>query len=139
MSVAGALSPNDEHSGRLTCSRHTIAFKSMINVTDSAVNHLRSLLAEQPEPSGKGLRLQVAKGGCSGLQYEMSLDRRQEGDAIVERDEMQFLIDAESADFLRDATLDFEDGLTGSGFRIVNPNAARTCGCGTSFEPVHPA
>jgi iron-sulfur cluster assembly protein len=49
------------------------------------------------------------------------------------------LIDAESADFLRDATLDFEDGLTGSGFRIVNPNAARTCGCGTSFEPVRPA
>lgn len=111
----------------------------MINVTDSAVNHLRSLLAEQPEPAGKGLRVQVAKGGCSGLQYEMSLDRPQEGDAVVERDEMQFLIDHESADFLRDATLDFEDGLTGTGFRIVNPNAARTCGCGTSFEPVRPA
>ncbi len=111
----------------------------MINVTDNAVNHLRALLAEQPEPAGKGLRVQVAKGGCSGLQYEMSLDRRQEGDAIVERDEMQFLIDPESADFLRDATLDFEDGLTGAGFRIVNPNAARTCGCGTSFEPAPPA
>jgi iron-sulfur cluster assembly accessory protein len=111
----------------------------MIHVTDNAVNHLRSLLAEQPEPAGKGLRVQVAKGGCSGLQYEMSLDRRQEGDAVVEREEMQFLIDAESADLLRDATLDFEDGLTGAGFRIVNPNAARTCGCGTSFEPVRPA
>lgn len=111
----------------------------MIHVTDNAVNHLRSLLAEQPEPAGKGLRVQVAKGGCSGLQYEMSLDRPQEGDAVVEREEMQFLIDAESADFLRDATLDFEDGLTGAGFRIVNPNAARTCGCGTSFEPVRPA
>ncbi|HEY3661835.1 MAG TPA: iron-sulfur cluster assembly accessory protein [Chthoniobacterales bacterium] len=111
----------------------------MINVTDSAVNHLRSLLAEQPEPAGKGLRVQVAKGGCSGLQYEMSLDRPQEGDAVVKRDELQFLIDPESADFLRDATLDFEDALTGTGFRIVNPNAARTCGCGTSFEPVRPA
>ncbi|HSU85690.1 MAG TPA: iron-sulfur cluster assembly accessory protein [Chthoniobacterales bacterium] len=111
----------------------------MIHVTDNAVNHLRSLLAEQPEPAGKGLRVQVAKGGCSGLQYEMSLDRRQEGDAVVEREEMQFLIDAGSADFLRDATLDFEDGLSGAGFRIVNPNAARTCGCGTSFEPVRPA
>jgi iron-sulfur cluster assembly protein len=111
----------------------------MIHVTDNAVNHLRSLLAEQPEPAGKGLRVQVAKGGCSGLQYEMSLDRRQQGDAVVEREEMQFLIDAESADFLRDATLDFQDGLTGAGFRIVNPNAARTCGCGTSFEPVRPA
>ena len=111
----------------------------MIHVTDNAVNHLRSLLAEQSEPAGKGLRVQVAKGGCSGLQYEMSLDRRQEGDAVVEREEMQFLIDAGSADFLRDATLDFEDGLSGAGFRIDNPNAARTCGCGTSFEPVRPA
>ena len=111
----------------------------MIHVTDNAVNHLRSLLADQPEPAGRGLRVQVAKGGCSGLQYEMSLDQPQAGDAVVQRDEVQFLIDAESADFLRDATLDFEDGLSGAGFRIVNPNAARTCGCGTSFEPVRPA
>ena len=111
----------------------------MIHVTDNAVNHLRLLLAEQPVPDGKGLRVQVAKGGCSGLQYEMSLDDRREGDAVVERAEVQFLIDAKSVDFLRNATLDFEDGLTGSGFRIVNPNAARTCGCGTSFEPVRPA
>lgn len=111
----------------------------MINVTESAVNHLRSLLAEQPEPAGKGLRVQVARGGCSGMQYEMSLDQRQEGDAVVQRGEVEFLIDPESADFLRDATLDFEEGLTGAGFRIVNPNAARTCGCGTSFEPVRPA
>jgi iron-sulfur cluster assembly accessory protein len=110
----------------------------MIRVTDSAVNHLRSLLAEQPAAMGKGLRVQVAKGGCSGMQYEMSLDERHAGDAVVQRDEVEFLIDPESADFLRDATLDFEDGLTGAGFRIVNPNAARTCGCGTSFEPVRP-
>ena len=110
----------------------------MINVTDSAINHLRSLLAEQPAATGKGLRVQVAKGGCSGLQYEMSLDHRHEGDAVVPREEVVFYIDPESADFLRDATLDFEDGLTGAGFRIVNPNAARTCGCGTSFEPVRP-
>jgi len=111
----------------------------MINVTESAVNHLRFLLAEQPAVAGKGLRVQVAKGGCSGLQYEMSLDQRHEGDAVVPCAEVAFFIDAESADFLRDATLDFEEGLTGAGFRIVNPNAARTCGCGTSFEPVRPA
>ena len=114
-------------------------FLNVIHITESAIAHLRSLLAEQPAPNGKGLRVQVAKGGCSGLQYEMSLDHRQEGDAVVERDDVQFLIDPASADFLRDATLDFQDGLTGAGFRIVNPNAARTCGCGTSFEPVRPA
>jgi iron-sulfur cluster assembly accessory protein len=111
----------------------------MIHVTESAVNQLRSLLAEQPDAAGKGLRVQVAKGGCSGLQYEMSLDERHEGDAVVPRAEVEFFIDAESADYLRDATLDFEDGLTGAGFRIVNPNAARTCGCGTSFEPTRGA
>ena len=111
----------------------------MINVTESAVGQLRALLAEQPSESQKGLRVQVAKGGCSGLQYEMSLDQRQEGDAVVRRDEVEFFVDAESANYLRDATLDFQDGLTGAGFRIVNPNAARTCGCGTSFEPARPA
>ncbi len=111
----------------------------MIQVTENAVNHLRSLLAEQSDADGKGLRMHVAKGGCSGMQYEMTLDQRHEGDLVVQRDEVQFLIDAASAEFLREATLDFEDGLTGAGFRIVNPNAARTCGCGTSFEPVRPA
>jgi len=124
---------------RLTCFPLTIAFFEMINVTDRAVDHLRSLLAEQSAPTGKGLRVQVAKGGCSGMQYEMSLDERHEDDMIVQRDEVHFLIDSESAHYLRNATLDFEDGLTGAGFRIVNPNAARTCGCGTSFEPVPPA
>jgi iron-sulfur cluster assembly protein len=111
----------------------------MINVTDRAVDHLRCLLAEQSAPAEKGLRVQVAKGGCSGMQYEMSLDERHQDDMVVQRDEVQFLIDSESAHYLQDATLDFEDGLTGAGFRIVNPNAARTCGCGTSFEPVQPA
>ncbi len=111
----------------------------MIHVTDSAVNHLRALLAEQAAQSGQGLRVQVAKGGCSGMQYEMSLAQKEQGDAVVQRDEVEFFVDAESAAFLRDATLDFEDGLTGAGFRILNPNAARTCGCGTSFEPARPA
>ena len=62
-----------------------------------------------------------------------------DGDAVVRREEVEFFVDAQSADFLRDATLDFQDGLTGAGFRIVNPNAARTCGCGTSFESARPA
>ncbi|MGH8095512.1 MAG: HesB/IscA family protein [Chthoniobacterales bacterium] len=111
----------------------------MINVTDRAVAHLRALLAEQSAVPGQGLRVEVAKGGCSGLHYEMSLDGPRADDAVVQREEVAFFVDPESANFLRNATLDFEDGLTGAGFRIVNPNAARTCGCGTSFEPVRPA
>jgi iron-sulfur cluster assembly protein len=107
----------------------------MITVTDSAVRHLRSLLEEHAPAERKGLRVQIAKGGCSGLQYDMLLDTRHEGDAVVERDGMEFLVDPESARLLRGATLDYHDGLTGTGFQILNPNAARTCGCGTSFEP----
>lgn len=111
----------------------------MIKVTDNAVRQLQSLLAETDSASGKGLRVQIAKGGCSGLQYEMSLDAQQAGDEVLEREGVQFLVDAGSAPFLDGATLDFHGGLTGAGFQIVNPNAARTCGCGTSFEPARPA
>jgi iron-sulfur cluster assembly protein len=111
----------------------------MINVTDNAVRRLRSLLAAEAKNSRKGLRVQIAKGGCSGLQYEMALDEKKDGDAVVERDGMQFLVDDESIPYLRGATLDFRDGLTGAGFHIVNPNASRTCGCGTSFETPRPA
>ena len=111
----------------------------MINVTPSAVRQLRSLLETQPADPPKGLRVQIAKGGCSGLQYEMALDEKRTGDAVVECEGVHFLVDAESASYLSGATLDFRDGLTGVGFQIVNPNASRTCGCGSSFETTRPA
>jgi iron-sulfur cluster assembly protein len=111
----------------------------MINVTDNAVRQLQSLLSQRAANSRKGLRVQVAKGGCSGLHYEMTLDERKEGDAVVERDGMQILIDGDSIPYLRGATLDFSDGLTGIGFRVVNPNASRTCGCGSSFDTTQSA
>jgi len=118
----------------LTWRSRSLIFGMMINVTDSAVRQLRTLLQARPENSREGLRVQIAKGGCSGLQYEMTLGEKEEGDAVVERDGIQFLIDGESIPYLRGATLDFRDGLTGVGFHIVNPNASRTCGCGSSFE-----
>ncbi|MDQ2918672.1 MAG: iron-sulfur cluster assembly accessory protein, partial [Verrucomicrobiota bacterium] len=99
----------------------------------------RSLLRDRADSESKGLRVQIAKGGCSGLQYEMTLDARKIGDAVIERDGVEFFVDDESAQLLRGATLDYQDGLTSAGFQIVNPNAARTCGCGTSFEPAQPA
>ena len=112
---------------------------AMINVTENAVQQLRSLLASRTDAERKGLRVQIAKGGCSGLQYEMLLDVRKDGDAVIERDGVEFLVDGESAELLRGSTLDYHDGLTGAGFQVVNPNAARTCGCGSSFEPARPA
>ena len=110
----------------------------MINVTPSAVRQLRSLLETSPGSAGKGLRVQIAKGGCSGLQYEMTLDEKRAGDAVLEQEGVKFLVDPESAALLQGATLDFRDGLTGIGFHVVNPNAARTCGCGSSFEAAGP-
>jgi iron-sulfur cluster assembly protein len=111
----------------------------MIQVTPSAVEQLKTLLQGQTEAGGRGLRVQIAKGGCSGLQYEMALDHKRENDEVLEENGVQFLVDPESASYLQGATLDFRDGLTGAGFHIVNPNAARTCGCGSSFEAARPA
>jgi iron-sulfur cluster assembly accessory protein len=110
----------------------------MINVTQNAARQLRALLEAQTAKAGQGLRVHVAKGGCSGLHYEMTLDEKRAGDAVVQCDGVDFFIDNESADYLRDATLDFHSGLTGVGFQIVNPNASRTCGCGSSFEAAQP-
>lgn len=111
----------------------------MITVTQDAARQLRSLLEAQPENASKGLRVQIVKGGCSGLHYEMALDEKKAADAVVQCDGVEFFIDNESAQYLRDATLDFRDGLTGVGFHIVNPNASRTCGCGSSFDAARPA
>jgi iron-sulfur cluster assembly accessory protein len=118
----------------LTWRIDAVPSKTMLNVTDNAVRQLKNLLAEKPDALGKGLRVQIAKGGCSGLQYEMTLGEKRDGDEVTARDGVPFFVDQESASYLQGATLDFQDGLTGAGFRIVNPNAARTCGCGTSFE-----
>ena len=107
----------------------------MITVTDSAVKQLQSILADEPDAAGKGLRIFVEHGGCAGLQYGMTLDEGKAGDSIVEREGVRVLVDEESAKYLSGCTIDFSDGLSGAGFRIQNPNAVRSCGCGTSFEP----
>ena len=110
----------------------------MINVTQNAVRQLRRLLEKQPDAARKGLRVQIVKGGCSGLHYEMALDEKRADDEVVQHDGVEFFIDNESADYLRGATLDFRDGLTSVGFQITNPNASRTFGCGSSFEAAQP-
>ncbi len=107
----------------------------MITVTPSAVQQLKTLLAETPESSGKGLRLYVETGGCAGMQYGMGLDFPKEGDEVIEHDGVHFYVDSFSTKYLSGSTIDFVDELAGAGFRIQNPNVVRSCGCGTSFEP----
>jgi len=109
----------------------------MITVTQNAVKQLQSLLASPSAESGDdGLRLLVARGGCAGMEYQMKLDRRAEGDEVVESDGVRIYIDPESHSFLDGCEVDYSDDLTDSGFKVNNPNAARSCGCGSSFEPI---
>jgi len=107
----------------------------MIEVTADAALELRRLLAEKQATAGTGLRLMVERGGCAGLQYAMTLGLPAADDTVVERDGVKFIVEAASADYLRGSKVDYEDSLNDSGFKIHNPNAARSCGCGTSFEP----
>lgn len=84
--------------------------------------------------AGRGLRIFVEDGGCSGRQYGMSIDAPKDDDRIFELEKARVFIDPESLEFLRGSVVDYEGGLTGAGFRVRNPNAKRSCGCGTSFE-----
>ena len=106
----------------------------MIEVTDNAVKHLQDLIRNEADTPHPALRVFVERGGCAGMQYGMKLDTPMEGDEIIERDGMQVLVDRESMTFLKGSTIDYSDSLTGTGFKILNPNAQRSCGCGTSFE-----
>ncbi|MCH2059155.1 MAG: iron-sulfur cluster assembly accessory protein [Verrucomicrobiales bacterium] len=108
----------------------------MIRVTDNAVKQLHHLLRQDDLPQdNRGLRILVAKGGCAGMEYQMKIDQPSEGDAIITHEGAEFYIDTESQAYLSGCIIDYSDGLTDAGFKIENPNAMRSCGCGTSFEP----
>lgn len=92
---------------------------------------LKSQAAAMAKP---GLRVRVMGGGCSGLMYKMEIaDGAQDGDEVFERDGFRVYIDKKSLFFLNGSELDYNDGLTGAGFKFHNPNAKSSCGCGESF------
>ena len=105
----------------------------VVSVTESAAADVKSLL-EQPENAGKLLRIFVEQGGCSGMQYGMVFDEKRDGDFLAEQRGVRVLVDAFSAKYLQGTVVDFSDALTGGGFKISNPNARQSCGCGKSFE-----
>lgn len=103
-----------------------------IAVTDKAANRILAVMAQ--EPPGSMLRVSVAGGGCSGFQYIFDVDHaKAPGDLVIEREGATVLIDETSLDLLEGSTIDFVDDLIGQSFRITNPNATSSCGCGTSF------
>ena len=104
-----------------------------IQITDNAARRVAAIL--ESEPAGSMLRVSVEGGGCSGFQYKFGFDvARCDGDLAIERDGVTVLIDAVSAPFLEGAAIDFVDDLMGQSFKITNPNATASCGCGTSFS-----
>ena len=108
----------------------------MIELSANAAAQLRILVAEKGlNVDTDGLRLAVEKGGCAGLQYAMTISPRESTDVVVERDGSRLFVAADSTGYLDGCEIDYEDGLSGAGFRVKNPHAARSCGCGTSFEP----
>jgi iron-sulfur cluster assembly protein len=112
--------------------------KNIVKVTDSAINQADKLLKQDTE--NEFLRVAVKGGGCSGLSYDLKFDNKKPEDYIQkckssdETLDLQILIDPKSALYLKDMTIDFDDGLMGKGFTFTNPNASNTCGCGESFS-----
>ena len=96
--------------------------------------HVKELLGKDGKLATHGLRMKVVGGGCSGLQYELAFDERvDEDDHQIEAGAIRVLVDPKSAIYLAGCTLDYVDTLMESGFKITNPNAKETCGCGQSF------
>ncbi len=105
-----------------------------ITLTATAAAKVAELIAAEAAEEELALRVAVKSGGCSGFQYDMYFDTERAADDVVRTfGEVTVVVDAESAELLTGATLDFSDGLQGAGFHITNPNATRTCGCGNSF------
>jgi len=104
-----------------------------ISVSDRAAVKIAAILAK--EPAGAMLRVAVNGGGCSGFQYQFDIVAERGGDDIaLEKDGVTVLIDEVSAEYMKDSEIDFADELIGAAFKINNPNATASCGCGTSFS-----
>lgn len=107
----------------------------MITVSEKAAKRIQSLKFEEEQPDEAFLRIEIKKGGCSGLSYKMNFDTTTtEADQVFEQSGQRIVVDNNSFLFVAGMTLDYSGGLNGKGFTFTNPNASRTCGCGTSFN-----
>ena len=113
--------------------QQSVVETSILSITPSASEKVRELLAQENDPS-LGLRIFVAGGGCSGLQYGMTLDEEQEGDTVISQGEFKVLVDEMSLGYINGSEVDYVDSLMGAGFTVNNPNAVSSCGCGHSFK-----
>ena len=110
----------------------TSSIETVVSLTPGAAEEVKSLLGK-PENAGKTLRVYVEKGGCSGMQYSMVFDEKRPDDFASDIHGVSVLVDPFSAQYIRGAVVEFSDSLTGGGFKISNPKATQSCGCGKSF------
>ena len=104
-----------------------------VTVTERAARKIAAIL--RSEPQGAMLRVSVEGGGCSGFQYKFDVEREKaEDDLVIARNDATVLIDPVSVGFLAGSEIDYVDDLIGASFKINNPNAKSSCGCGTSFS-----
>ena len=104
-----------------------------VSLTESAARHVAEIIG-QSNPENKGLRIYIETGGCSGMSYTMEISPRKSGDEEFSCLGMKLFVEDRGLVYLAGSVIDYKDGLTGAGFRITNPNAKQTCGCGKSFE-----
>jgi iron-sulfur cluster assembly accessory protein len=104
-----------------------------VSLTEDAARHIAEIIGES-NPENKGLRIFIETGGCSGMSYAMEIAARQPGDVEFEGFGVRLFVEERGLVYLAGSVIDYKDGLTGAGFRITNPNAKQTCGCGKSFE-----
>ena len=118
-----------------TIEQPTEATGELVNLTPTAAVKIKQLMAQEPPGEAAVLRLAIQGGGCSGFQYGLGFDRgSQEGDIELLQHGVSIVVDSFSAPYLRGAQVDFLEGLQESGFKIDNPNASSSCGCGHSFQ-----
>ena len=104
-----------------------------LSLSERAARRINDIMAG--EPTGSMLRISVNGGGCSGFSYAFEVDRaRQEDDILIERDGAKVVVDQVSLQYMEGSTIDFVDDLIGQSFKIENPHATASCGCGTSFS-----
>lgn len=109
-------------------------WREMITLTEKAAAELGVLLARKAKSPESGLRLAIRRGGCAGWQYEMQVGDPEPDDVVVVEGSARVIVAADSVERLRGCEIDFSDDLSDAGFKVNNPQAARSCGCGTSFE-----
>ena len=113
--------------------KRDLTMTAAVTISERAARRIGEIL--KGEGQGAMLRISVEGGGCSGFQYKFDVDRaKADDDLVIERENAVVLVDSASVPFLAGSEVDFVDDLIGASFRVNNPNATASCGCGTSFS-----